>query len=92
MAVETVLDLRRHPHRVLRWRHEATALDVHVQHAVGGILQRPPGMPVGCGVFVGVEIGVAEIHRRRQFAEIQQIDVFTAHAVRHQGPVVWIEV
>jgi hypothetical protein len=49
-------------------------------------------MTVRSGEFVGIEIGVAEVHRRRQFAEIQQIDVFTAHAVRHQGPVVWIEV
>jgi hypothetical protein len=49
-------------------------------------------MSVGGGVFVGVEIGVAEVHRRRQFAEIQQVDVFTAHAVRHQGRIVWIEV
>ncbi|MNP24034.1 hypothetical protein D3C76_1167690 [compost metagenome] len=92
VAIETVLDLWRHPHRVLRRRHEAAALDIHVQHAVGCIFQRPPGMPMGGGVFVGVKIGVAEVHRRRQFAEVQQVDVFTAHAVRHQGRVVRIEV
>jgi hypothetical protein len=41
---------------------------------------------------MGVEVGITEIDRGRQFCEIEQVDVFTGHAVRHQGQVVWIEV
>ena len=92
IAIEAVLGLRRHPHRVLRRRHEAAAADFHVQYAVGRILQRAPGMTVSRGIAVRIEVGITEVHRGGQFAEIQQVDVFTVHAVRHQGQVVWIAV
>ncbi|MNF95792.1 hypothetical protein D3C84_785610 [compost metagenome] len=92
VAIEAVFGLGRYPHRILRRRHETAVADFHVQHAIGRILERAPRMPVCRGVLVGVEIGVAEIDRGWQFGEVQQINVFTVHAVRHPGQIVWIEV
>ncbi|MNC58656.1 hypothetical protein D3C75_1083980 [compost metagenome] len=63
VAVEAVLGLGGHPYRVLRWRHETAATDFHVQYAMGRILQRAPRVPMGRGKAMGIEIGIAEVHR-----------------------------
>ena len=63
MAVEAVFGVRRHPHRVLRRRHETAAGNLHVQHAMGRVLEGAPGMAMGRGKAMGSKIGVAKVHR-----------------------------